>query len=506
VQLQELVATSAALRETPSRRDKGARLADCLSRLGPDNVAAGVAMLAGEPRQGRIGVGWAALREPPPPADAPTLTVREVDDALTMLGGMSGPGSQTRRRALLGGVLGRATASEQRFLQRLLTGDLRHGALEGVAVEAIARAASVPAGEVRRALMLRGDLGDVAAAALADGRPGLAGFRLQVGRPVGPMLAQPAPDVASAMARLGRAAVEWKLDGTRIQVHRDGRDVRVFTRGLDEITGRVPEVVAVALSLPARAAILDGELVALRTDGRPHAFQVTAGGVGTRVGVADRRGRVPLTPCLFDLLHLDGDDLLDRPGEERVGALAELVPAPLRVPRTVAADVPTGEAVLREALERGHEGVMVKSLEAPYAAGSRGASWLKVKPHHTLDLVVLAAEWGHGRRRGWLSNLHLGAGDPAGGHVMLGKTFKGLTDAMLVWQTERLLELEVSRDPWTVRVRPELVVEVAFDGVQASTRYPGGVALRFARVVRHRPDKPAAQADTIAQVLALHRP
>ena len=400
--------------------------------------------------------------------------------------------------------MGRTGEAEHRFLLALLSGDLRQGALGGVMVEAIARAAGVGAPAVRRALMLRGDLGAVAAVALADGAAGLAAMRLAVGRPLQPMLAQPAPDIAAALERVRPAAVEWKLDGARIQVHRDGGDVAVFTRTLDDVTARVPEIVEAALALPVRAAVLDGEAIALRPDGRPQPFQVTASRFGSRRDVAELRRTTPLTASLFDVLHVDGEDLLDRPGAERVAVLDGVVPAALRVPRAIAEDIEAAGAVLREALAHGHEGVMVKALDAPYAAGRRGAGWLKVKPRHTLDLVVLAAEWGHGRRRGWLSNLHLGARDATGGFVMLGKTFKGLTDAMLAWQTERLLELEVARDAYTVRVRPELVVEVAFDGVQTSPRYPGGMALRFARVKRHRPDKGPAQADTVQTVRAIH--
>jgi ATP-dependent DNA ligase I len=354
--------------------------------------------------------------------------------------------------------------------------------------------------------MLRGDLGEVAAIALTDGDAGLAALRLTVGCPLQPMLAQPAADIDAALARVRPAAVEWKLDGARIQVHRAGSDVAVFTRTLDEVTGRVPEVVEAALALDVDAAVLDGEAIALRPDGRPHAFQVTGSRFASRRDVDELRRSVPLSAALFDVLHVDGEDLLDRPGGERIAVLDRVVPVELRVPRTVAEDSAGAGEVLRGALARGHEGVMVKSLDAPYEAGRRGAGWLKVKPSHTLDLVVLAAEWGHGRRRGWLSNLHLGARDPAGGFVMLGKTFKGLTDAMLQWQTERLLTLEVARDAYTVHVRPELVVEVAFDGVQTSPRYPGGMALRFARVKRHRPDKTAAEADTVETVRAIHVP
>ena len=351
---------------------------------------------------------------------------------------------------------------------------------------------------MQRAFMLRGDLRAVAAAALRDGPGALDRFGLEVGRPLRPMLARPATGVEDAIERLGSAAVEWKLDGARIQVHRRDEEVRVFTRSLDDVTDRVPEIVTAARALPARAAVLDGEAIALRADGRPEPFQVT----GSRF--ASERGRdAPLTLFLFDVLLFDGEDVLDRPGDERAALLADLVPAAQRTPRLVVPDAAAGQAFLEETIARGHEGVMVKALDQPYVAGSRGSGWLKVKPVHTLDLVVLAAEWGHGRRRGLLSNLHLGARDPSGaGFVMLGKTFKGLTDAMLAWQTERLLELEAGRDGHVVHVRPELVVEIAFDGVQTSSRYPGGVALRFARVLRHRPEKPAAEADTLDAVLA----
>lgn len=498
--LEELTAISQAVSETSSRTAKIERLADTLRRLEPGEIAVGVAYLSGELRQRQIGVGYRSLRDLPAPAEAATLTVAEVDAACERIGGLAGPGSQAARREALVALYARATSPEQRFLGRVLTGELRQGAHEGVMVEAVARAAGVPRDAVRRALMLHGSLGGVAAVALTEGAAGLSAIGLEVGRPIHPMLAAPGDDVEAALERAGPAALEYKLDGARLQVHRRGDEVRAFTRSLDDITARVPEVVEAALALPAGELVLDGEAIALRPDGRPLPFQVTASRFGTRK--AD--GSVPLTPLFFDLLHLDGDDLIDRPGSERTAALAELVPVAGRVPRALVDDAVGAQAFLDAALAAGHEGVLVKALEAPYAAGRRGGGWLKVKPRHTLDLVVLAAEWGHGRRRGWLSNLHLGARDTSGGFVMLGKTFKGLTDAMLTWQTERLLELEIARDDWTVRVRPELVVEIAFDGVQTSPRYPGGVALRFARVLRHRPDKAAGQADTIDAVLALH--
>jgi DNA ligase-1 len=505
VLLSEIAETSDAVASTRARLAKVERLAACLRRLDPREVVAAVAFLSGELRQRQIGVGWASLRQVPAAAASPTLEVLEVDDVFERTGRQTGPGSQGERRRLLAGLLGRATAAEQRFLVRLLAGELRQGALEGVMVEAIARAAAVPAAEVRRALMLCGALGAVAETALAEGVAGLRSFHLQVGRPLQPMLAQSADSVEAALERVGSAAVEWKLDGVRIQIHRDADCVRVYTRTLDDVTARVPELVEAARTLPVDSVVLDGEAIALRPDGRPHPFQVTAGRFGSKLDVDRLRVTMPLTLFLFDVLHLDGEDLIDRSGSERHDALAAVTPPALRVPRTVTGDAAAAVAFLRDALAHGHEGVLVKSLNVPYEAGRRGSGWVKVKPRHTLDLVVLAAEWGHGRRQGWLSNLHLGARDPdTGGFVMLGKTFKGLTDELLTWQTGRLLELEVSRNDDVVFVRPELVVEVAFDGVQRSPRYPGGLALRFARVLRYRPDKRAVDADTIATVRSIH--
>lgn len=483
-----LAAATEDVRATPGRKAKVERLASALRALDVGERAAGAAYLAGAPPQ-RTGVGWASLRSLPPAASSPALTVADVDAALAALARLSGPGSGAARRSAVLELFGRATAAEQEYLRALILGELRQGALAAVVGDAVAQAADVPVAVVRRALMLRGDLGAVAVAALDGGVDALAAFRLEVGRPIAPMLAQTAPDVESALAKTGPAAVEYKLDGARIQVHRSGPDVGIFTRTLDDVTARLPEVVDAALALPGRSFVLDGEAIALRDDGRPHPFQVTGSRFASRSGV-------PLTPVFFDLLHLDSEDLLDRPGVERAAALSALVPAGWRVPRG-------GPELLEAALAAGHEGVVVKSLDAPYEAGRRGAAWVKVKPVHTLDLVVLAVEWGSGRRRGKLSNLHLGARGPDGGFVMLGKTFKGLTDAMLAWQTERLLALEERRDRHVVYVRPELVVEIAFDGVQTSPRYPGGVALRFARVVRYREDKPASQADTLDAVLAL---
>lgn len=471
----------------------------------PDELAAGAAYLSGEARQRPLGVGWAAVRDLPAPATVAQLEVRDVDRALETLAGLGGAGSQAQRRELLAGLTARATADEQQFLRGLLTGELRQGALEAVATEAVAQSADVPAADVRRALMLCGDLGLVARLARQRGVAGLQAVRLRVGTAIQPMLASPADDVESALAQTGEAAVECKVDGVRVQIHRDGQDVRVFTRSLDDITSRVPEVIEAARRLPVSSVVLDGEAIALRPGGRPEPFQRTASRIGSRSEVAAMRAALPLTTYLFDLLHLDGQDFLDSPGADRYQVLAATASPELLVPRTVTADPVRATAFFERALAGGHEGVVVKSLAMPYQAGRRGSGWLKVKPRHTLDLVVLAAEWGHGRRRGWLSNLHLGARDPDGGFVMLGKTFKGLTDTMLRWQTDRLLELETDRNDWQVFVRPELVVEVAFDGVQTSTRYPGGVALRFARVLHHRPDKQAGDADTIDAVRRVHQ-
>jgi DNA ligase-1 len=503
VLLAGIARTSSEVAATPARLAKIELLAACLREARPDEVPVAVAYLSGGLPHDRIGVGWALLRNLPPPAGAPSLEVLEVDAALRRIGAAAGPGSQTARRGDVADLFGRATEPEQRFLTALLLGDLRQGALAGVMVDAVARAADVPVPAVRRAFMLAGDLGPVAAAAM-EGGDRLAQFHLTPLTPVQPMLAQTAETLADALARVGSAAVEWKLDGARLQVHRLGDDVRAYTRNLADVTKRVPEVVAALLALSVEAAILDCEVIALDERGRPRPFQQTMSRFGSRRGVDELRDAVPLSLFVFDALHLDGDDLLDLPARERFAALARL-PEGLRVPRLETDDPVEAERFLADALARGHEGVMVKALDAPYEAGRRGAGWLKVKPSHTLDLVVLAAEWGHGRRRGKLSNLHLGARDPdGGGFVMLGKTFKGMTDEMLAWQTERLLELESGRDGHVVRVRPELVVEVAFDGVQASSRYPGGLALRFARVKGYRPDKRPDEADAIETVRAIH--
>jgi DNA ligase-1 len=500
--LADVAGASADIGATSSRLAKAARIAELLRQARPDDVATVVSWLSGELPQRQIGVGWAALRSLPPPAAQSRLTVAGVDAAFSEIGAIAGPGSQARRAAQLAELFGAATAEEHLFLRRLLGGELRQGALLGVVSDAIAKAAAVPAAEIRRAAMLGGDLPAVAAAALTGGTAALARFQLQVGRPVGPMLAQTATSVDDALMRLGdRGAFEAKLDGARVQIHRDGSDVGIFTRSLDDVTARLPEVVEAVLALPVRTLVADGEAIALRADGRPQPFQVTAARFGRKVDVTAAREAQPIHAFVFDLLHLDGTDLIDRPACERLEILDAVVPASARVDRLVTDDPAAAQAFLEATLAAGHEGVMAKSLTAPYEAGRRGAGWLKVKPVHTLDLVVLAVEWGSGRRAGKLSNIHLGARDPdTGGFVMLGKTFKGMTDAMLAWQTERFLELETSRERHVVHVRPEQVVEIAFDGVQSSTRYPGGVALRFARVVRYRDDKTAAEADTIDAV------
>jgi ATP-dependent DNA ligase I len=514
VLLAELAEVSRTVAATRARLAKIEALAAALRSATPHEAPIAVAYLSGELPQRQIGVGWATLRQAPPPAAGPSLTLTDVDEAFTAIGALAGKGSAASRKLLIGELLAAATGDEQYFLVRLLSGELRQGALDGVMTEAVARAAAVPVAQVRRAVMLRGSLPAVAEAALSGGSDRLAGFGLLVGQPLKPMLAASAPSIEEALAKIAAArdggdagsaasvlaAVEWKLDGIRIQAHlRDG-DIRLFTRTLDDITARLPEVVAALTKLPVRTAVFDGELIALRPDGRPLPFQDTA----ARAASETPAETVPLSVFLFDVLHLDGADTLDLPDEQRHAALAGVVPAELLMPRLVTDSADEASAFFRDALAHGHEGVVVKSLSAPYAAGRRGAGWIKVKPRHTLDLVVLAVEWGHGRRGGWLSNLHLGARDPeTGGWVMLGKTFKGLTDELLTWQTSRLLELEDHRDDWTVYVRPELVVEIAFDGVQRSPRYPGGLALRFARVLRYREDKPAAEADTIDTVRAL---
>ncbi|XVU26851.1 ATP-dependent DNA ligase [Actinoplanes sp. CA-054009] len=551
----DVAATSAAVAATSGRKAKIELLADALRRLDPGEIAAGSAYLAGELRQRQTGVGYASLRDQPPPAAEPSLTVGRVDAAIAEISVVAGPGSQARRRELLGALFAAATADEQRLLVGLFGGELRQGAQAGLLADAIAKASAIPLTAVRRALLLSGDLKQVAVAALTGGAPALAEIHLRVGTPLTPMLAQAAPDVGAALLATGvPATVDVKLDGIRIQVHRSGDDVAVFTRSLDDITPRMPEVVEAVRKLPLREAVLDGEAMALDETGRPRPFQETSSRAATRGArssahsassappssappssappssappssapvssapspsarassgrgssrAASAAAPIALTPYFFDLLHLDGVDLLDEPGRVRWAALADSLPPELIVGRTTVETEEEAAAAFAAAIAAGQEGVVIKASEAPYDVGRRGNAWVKVKPRHTLDLVVLAVEWGHGRRRGWLSNLHLGALDPRTGEfVMLGKTFKGLTDELLRWQTERFQELKLDDNGWVVRVRPVQVVEIAFDGVQTSPRYPGGVALRFARVLRYRDDKPATEADTIDTVRAI---
>ncbi|MFB6633572.1 ATP-dependent DNA ligase [Streptomyces sp. NPDC056362] len=513
--LARVAEVSGEVAAVSARSRKIALLAGLFAEAGPDESPLVIAYLSGRLPQGRIGVGWSVLKEvvPPavPPADRPGLTLGRVDEAMGELAAVSGAGARAERTRLVRALLAAATLDEQELLLRLLSGEVRQGALDAVALEGVAQAAGVAAGELRRAVMLEGSLPPVAQAVLAEGAGALERFTLRVGSPVQPMLAHTAASVAEAVAALGACAVEEKLDGIRVQVHRRGDDVRAYTRSLDDITDRLPEVVAMARAVAADAFILDGEMIAVDPEtGRPVSFQSIAGRVGSRADVAGARAALPLTAVFFDVLAVEGESLIDRPGPERHAVLARLLPESQRVRRTVVTDpadpaqTEAAERFYADTLARGHEGVLVKALDAPYAAGRRGRSWLKVKPVHTVDLVVLAVERGHGRRTGLLSNLHLGARGDDGDFVMLGKTFKGLTDEMLRWQTERLGELAVSDDGFTVRVRPELVVEIAYDGLQVSTRYPAGVTLRFARVVRYRPDRSAAEADTVQRITEGH--
>ncbi len=507
--LARLVRASTEVGATRSRKAKIAALAAALAEADQHEVPTATAYLSGALRQRRTGLGWRSLARLPEPAPVGSLTVAEVHDAFEQLAGLSGTGSQSRRSALTDDLFARATADEQHYLRGLVTGELRQGALDGLMLEAVAQASGLPAATVRRAAMFAGSTLPVAAAAMAGDADALAGFTLRPGRPVRPMLASSATDVDEAMAKAGpdgaAVAVDSKLDGIRIQVHKYDGQVHVFTRSLEEITDRVPDVVEVVAALPADTLVLDGEAIALTGDGRTRPFQETGARTASRVDVETLRRQVPLTSYFFDVLHLDDEDLVDRPGRVRFERLAAALPPELVVPRTITADPDEARRLFADVVSVGHEGVVVKSLDAPYDAGRRGSAWVKVKPRHTLDLVVLAVEWGSGRRRGWLSNIHLGARDPdTGTFVMLGKTFKGMTDEMLAWQTERFLGLEVSRTPYAVTVRPEQVVEVAFDGIQTSTRYPAGMALRFARVLRYRDDKTAEEADTVDTVRSLN--
>jgi DNA ligase-1 len=506
LKLEELVQASAAVAASPGRLDKIAKLAALLGRLTPDEVPIAVGFLTGWPRQGKLRVGWATVSSASDraPAATATLELGEVDKVFDQLTSVRGRNSSAERARVLDELFARATSDEQRFLGNLMVGEVRQGALEGVLLEAIAKAAGIKADRVRRAAMMAGDLGIVARAALGDDREtALAEYQLQIFRPVQPMLADSAPTVAEALSAGTPATIEWKLDGARIQVHRQGDRVAVYTRSLNDVTAAVPEVVDAVTAFPARELILDGEVIALASDGRPLSFQDTMRRFGRRLDVLKLQNELPLTAFFFDVLLHDGDTLVDEPLSARLERLDSIVPPALRVPRIVTDSAEDAARFQADAIASGHEGVMVKLLSAPYAAGRRGSAWLKVKEARTLDLVVLAVEWGSGRRQGWLSNIHLGARDPVnGGFVMLGKTFKGMTDEMLEWQTREFLARETAREGHIVRVRPELVVEIAFNEVQRSTQYPGGVALRFARVKGYRPDKRPDEADTIDAVRA----
>jgi DNA ligase 1 len=505
--LAEVVRASAAVAATSSRLAKTRVIADCLRALEPDEIEIALPYLSGDIRQGKLTLGHATLQSAMGAAAAvPSLTLADVDRAFQDLKTVKGKGAASVRQRQLKELFGKATADEQDFLLRLIVGELRQGALEGVMLEAVAAAAQLPAAEVRRAATFAGGIPQVAHAALAGGRSALERFSIRLMQPVLPMLAQPAEHVAAALGVLGTALFEWKLDGARVQVHKSGGEIRVFTRNLNHVTAAVPEVMNALKAAKAESLILDGEAIALRPDGRPHPFQVTMRRFSRKHDVEAQRGEVPLSVFFFDCLLRDGEPLVDRGAGERHDILREVLPAALATPSVVTDNLATAEAFYAEALAHGHEGLMAKALDAPYEAGRRGAGWLKLKRAHTLDLVVLAAEWGHGRRRGRLSNLHLGARDPrSGGFVMLGKTFKGLTDEMLEWQTRELLAREAGRDDWTVHVRPELVVEIAFNDVQESPHYPAGMALRFARVKGYRPDKRPEEADTIDTVRALYQ-
>jgi DNA ligase-1 len=503
--LAELVRTSARVAANPGRLAKVGELAALLKRLAPEEAELGISYLSGELPQGRLTLGHAPLAAARGAGVGdPQLALRDVDTVFSEIKGTKGKGAAARRDALVRSLFARAMPEEQDFLLRLVVGELRQGALEGVMLDAAAAAAEVPAEALRRAATFAGSLSVAAAAALKEGRPGLERFSVKLMQPVMPMLAQPARDAESALAALGRALLDWKLDGARVQVHKDGAEVRVFTRSLKDVTAAVPEIVTATQACAAKSLILDGEAIALKADGKPHAFQTTMRRFGRKQDDDSTRRTLPLSVFFFDCLYADGEPLVDRALAQRRAALEAVVPEASRTPALVTAQAAAAAAFYAEALRRGHEGIMAKGLETRYEAGRRGAGWLKIKRAHTLDLVVLAAEWGHGRRQGRLSNLHLGARDPSrGGFVMLGKTFKGLTDAMLEWQTRELQARKTSEDGWTVHVRPELVVEIAFNDLQESPHYPAGLALRFARVKRYREDKGAADADTIDTVRLL---
>jgi len=506
--LAQLVGVSQRVGASSARTVKVRELAEFLRTVPAAEIGIAVHYLSGETPQGRSGIGYALLQRAAAGSlntDA-SLTLIEVDHSLSELIALRGAGSATQRALALEELFARATPAERQFLTALLVGELRQGALAGVMADAIAFAAALRPEQVRHAAMYAGDLGAVATAALTGGAAALNGFRFVLFSPVAPMLAQTATDVAEALQTLpGELAFEWKMDGARIQVHKGGDEVRIFTRTLNNVTAALPEIVDAARGFVADSVVLDGEAIALDPNGRPLPFQITMRRFGRRLNVEQMRRELPMSAFFFDCLYLDGRSIADCPTSERAAALSKAVPAGLRVPRLLTASPAAAQSFYEAALAAGHEGVMAKALDAPYQAGNRDVRWLKIKRAHTLDLVVLAAEWGHGRRTGKLSNLHLGALDPATGeYVMLGKTFKGLTDVMLAWQTQALLERETHRDRSTVYVRPELVIEIAFSDLQASPRYPGGLALRLARVKRYREDKPVTEADTMESVRRLY--
>lgn len=500
--LAAVVETSRQVGETARRSAKVDLLAALLRQLRGDEIEIAVAFLSGAIRERRIGIGHAALRAATgPPAESPSLELTEADRIFQSIAATTGGGSARERSQLLRGLFARATGPEQRFLTGLILGELRQGALEGVMLDAVAKASGIALDRVRRAVMLAGDIAPVARAALETGD--LTHYDVRLFRPVQPMLAQSAGNVSEAIQELGEAALEFKMDGARVQAHKSGEDVLVYSRSLNDVTAALPEVVEIVRASPARDLILDGEVLSLKPDGRPQPFQATMRRFGRKLDVERTRGELPLTAFWFDLIYLDGGSLLDEPQARRFQTLGELSPGYL-MPHMITSDAGQAAEFLAEALSRGHEGIMAKAIGAPYASGARGQSWLKVKQARTLDLVILAAEWGHGRRKGWLSNLHLGARDTEkGGFAMLGKTFKGLTDEMLEWQTRQLLPLEIGRDSYTVYVEPKLVAEIAFNEIQVSPRYASGLALRFARVKRYRNDKTAAEADTFQTVRQL---
>jgi DNA ligase-1 len=502
--LADLVSTSRRVATATARRAKVRELAAFLRTLPPEEIETSVHFLSGEISQGKMGIAYKTLyaASQTEAAGEALLSIAETDSSLAVIADIRGPGSAARREQSLQNLFSRATTEEQQFLRHLMVGELRQGALAGLMIDAIAAAAEVPVARVRQAAMYSQSLGAVARVALREGAEALSIFQLELFKPASPMLAQTAADVAEALTALeGEAALEWKMDGARIQAHKAADQVRIYTRSLNEVTGAVPEIVDAVRALPAQSLVLDGEAIAFDSAGRPHPFQITMRRFGRKLNVEALRAELPISAFFFDCLLIDGRSIVHRPTRERIEALAQAVPASMRVPRLVTSATLKARAFYEAAIEAGHEGVMAKSLEAPYEAGNRGASWLKIKRSHTLDLVVLAAEWGHGRRTGKLSNLHLGALDKATGeYVMLGKTFKGLTDAMLEWQSKELLARETHRDQWTVYVRPELVVEIAFSDLQTSPRYPGGLALRLARVKRYRDDKGPEDADTLESV------